>query len=315
MATSGMSFANLLSQIDKVTTKKTYDNDDAGYWKPARDKAGNGSATIRFLPNKDIDDFPFVRLWSHSFKNPENGRWYIENSLSTIGQKDYISEVNSELWNTGLEENKAITRLQKRKLSYISNVLVIKDPANPENEGKVFKFKFGMKIFDKIVAAAKPDPAAAELDEDDNPIEQVPINAYSPEEGANFMLKITQVAGFPNYDSSSFSKQRALFNGDETKVAEVLEKCFDLNLEVSPDKFKTPEELKKKFLWATGQDDKSPKSVARKESEAELDSLAELAKAEPKVAKTTKKQPPMPESVPFDDADDSAFFASLIEAD
>ena len=317
MAT-GMDFSALLSQIDKVTTKKNYDDEKVGYWKPTRDKTGNGSAKIRFLPNKDITDFPFVRMWSHSFKNEETGRWYIENSLSTIGEQDYIAELNHELWNTNLDENKEIVRKRKRKLHYISNILVISDTANPENNGKVFKFSYGTKIFDKIVAAAKP--TEGELDEDNNPI--VPVNAFDPEDGADFMLRIKTVEKFPNYDDSRFTKKKALFGGDEDEIKAVLDKCFDLNLEVAPDKFKTKEELEKKFKWVMGEDSKSKSKD--KTVDAELDSLANLAKSEPKKAKKAddeapkaekakadKPKPPMP-TASSDDSDD-AFFAGLLE--
>ena len=133
-----MSFEKLLSQIESVTAKKkTWEDDSANYWRPTKDKAGNASAVIRFLPNKDQEDFPFVRLYTHSFKDPSTNRWYIENSLSTIGAQDYIGTVNHELWNSGTDENKELAKTRKRKLNYISNILIIKDTGNPENDGKV----------------------------------------------------------------------------------------------------------------------------------------------------------------------------------
>lgn len=309
---AGMDFAALLSQIDKVTTKKTYDDERVGYWKPTRDKTGNGSARIRFLPNKDVSDFPFVRMWSHSFKNKDNNRWYIENSLSTIGEQDYIGELNHELWNTGLDENKKIVQSRKRKLQYISNILVISDPGNPENNGKVFKFSYGTKIFDKIVAAAKPAPD--DVDEDDNPI--LPVNAFDPEDGADFMLKIKTVENYPNYDDSRFTKKKALFGGDEDEIKTVLDQCYDLNLEIAPDKFKSKAELEKKFKWVMGESDSKGKSKD-KEVEKELDSLAALAKEEPKKLKEEpkvdkKKTPPVPTASLSDD-DDAEFFNSLLK--
>ncbi len=309
-----MDFNKLLSQLDSVNTKKTYDDNSDEFWKLTKDKDGNGSAVIRFLPNKNIEDFPFVRLWTHSFKQKHGDkyRWYIENSLSTIEAVDYIAEVNRELWNTQLEENKKIATAQKRKLNYISNILVIKDPGNPENNGKVFKFKYGQKIFDKIVAAAKPEADEA-LDEE----VPTPINAFSPKEGADFVLKQAIKDGWPNFDNSKFGKAKELFGGDDSEIKAVLDKCFELTDELAPSKFKSYDDLKKKYLWVMGQEapkgsDKPKPSKGAEEDE--LNELAKLAQEEPKKVKPkveTKKELPKQET-PEDD-DDAAYFASLIE--
>ena len=296
-----MNFESLLTQIDSVTAKKkNYNEGSETYWRLTKDKAGNGSAVIRFLPNKEIAEIPFVRLYTHSFKDPSTSRWYIENSLSTLGQQDYIAEVNRELWNTGLDENKKIVSARGRKLNYISNILVIKDQENPENEGKVFKFKYGKKIFDKIVSAAKPDE---DLGED-------PINVFDPEEGADFLLRMTIVANFPNYDTSKFSSKKPIAGGKK-RIDEVLSLCYRLEDEVTADKFKTPEELKKKFLWVTGQD--APRSTPAADYDKELDELSKIAEETPapKVAKPAKAKvaPPV---VQADDEDETAFFNSLV---
>ena len=161
-------------------------------WKPTVDKAGNGYAVIRFLPGKD-DNLPFVRYWDHGFKGP-TGQWYIENSLTTIGQKDPVSEYNSKLWNSGVESDKEIARKQKRKLQYFSNILVVSDPKHPENEGRVFLFRYGKKIFDKMMEAMQP---AFE--------DETPINPFDFWEGADFKLKIRNVEGYRNYDKSELS--------------------------------------------------------------------------------------------------------------
>lgn len=296
-----MDFSKLLKNIESVTAKKTFDNAGSeNYWRMTKDKAGNASAVIRFLPSKDIDDVPFVRLYTHSFKEPSTNRWYIENSLSTIGAQDAVGLANSELWNSGLEENKELARARKRKLNFISNILVIKDPEAPENEGKVFLFKYGQKIFNKIVAAAKPDEDLGEE----------PINVFDPESGADFLLKQTIVAGFPNYDGSKFSSKKPITGGAK-RIQEVLDKCFDINLEVAADKFKTPEELERKFNWVLGID----KQVAAKKATAvdydeELESLAKIAEAP--VEKKVTKKPPMPVATPEDADDDEAFFKSLV---
>lgn len=295
-----MNFSKLLEKIDEVTKKKTFSDGSENYWRMTKDKAGNATAVIRFLPSKNIDDIPFVRLYTHGWKSAEN-RWYIENSLSSIGQPDYIGEKNSELWNSGLEENKEIARARKRKLNYISNILIIKDPEAPENEGQVKLFKYGSKIFNKIIEAAKPDES---LGED-------PINVFDPESGADFSLRQTIVAGFPNYDSSKFGSRKPIAGGAK-KIEETLAKCFDVNEEVAPDKFKTYDELKKKYLWCINEEDTSKSESTY---DKELDQLSKLAAEPEQPAKVTKtKSPPMP-TVSKEDTDtsDSAFFASLLE--
>lgn len=316
MSNFGMDFSKLLGQLDKVAPKTYANDEDSGeYWKLTKDKDGCASAIIRFLPNKDIDDFPFVRIWNHGFFNKvgDKKRWYIETSLSTIGETDYVAEVNRELWNSEIEANKEIAKRQKRKLQYISNILVIKDALAPDNEGKVFKFKYGQKIFDKIVAAAKPT-AEEGFDEVSEP-----INAFSPLEGADFLLKQTIVQEFPNYDTSKFSTKKPLFKGDEDQIAAVMEKLYDINIDVSAAKMKSYDELKKKYLWVMNV--KEQNTATDKAVEKELDSLAKEAKAEektvteskPKAEKAVKKEPPIPTaSTASGDDDDEEFFKSLI---
>jgi len=306
MSKFSMDFSKLISQIDSVSTKKNYEKDEA-LWKLTKDKTGNAAAVIRFLPSKNLDDFPFVRMYKHSFQDPETKRWYIENSLTTIGGQDMISTVNKELWNSGIEENKKISSLRKRKLSYITNILVIKDLGNPENNGKVFKYAFGAKIWDKIVGAAKPDEALGEE----------PISAFDPINGADFLLKMTYNESTKqfNYDSSKFNSKKPLFDGDESKIEEVMNQLYDIQLELAPDKFKTEEELEKKFLWVTGQEKKSESKAQQKsESDKELDDLAKLSNPEPKPKAKEKKPVELPAmNLNIDDDDDAAFFASLAE--
>lgn len=317
MSKFGMNFASLLTQIDSVNTKKTGDEDEKDYWKLTKDKEGNGSAIIRFLPNKELEDFPFVRIYSHGFKDASTGRWYIERSLSTIGEMDYIAEVNRELWNTGLESNKKIVQQRKRRMQYVSNILVIKDAAHPENEGKIFKFKYGKSIFDKIVAAAKPEPVENEDGEQETAEE---INAFDPIEGASFSLKQTIVDKFPNFDSSTFLKKKPILNGDEEKIEELFKGLYELKDELQPSKFKSYDELKKKFLWTIGEETgDAPKSKPKTAKSAPTDDVDEtldgLEKAAEKLAVKAQKtvaKPPVPTAVDNDDDEDS-FFKSLIE--
>jgi hypothetical protein len=225
----------LVKEVEKMT--KTGGGDDR-LWKPQLDKTGNGYAVIRFLPAPDGEDLPWAKLYSHAFQGP--GGWFIENSLTTLGQKDPVSEYNSQLWNSGLESDKDIARKQKRKLSYYSNIYVVKDPVNPDNEGKVFLFKFGKKIFDKITAAMQP-----EFEDEE------PINPFDFWAGANFKLKIKKVAGYWNYDSSEFARPDALLDDDDAMEA-IWKKEYSLEALVAPDQFKTYEELKTRLDYVLG---------------------------------------------------------------
>ena len=225
----------LVKEVEKMT--KTGGGDDR-LWKPQLDKTGNGYAVIRFLPAPDGEDLPWAKLYSHAFQGP--GGWFIENSLTTLGQKDPVSEYNSQLWNSGLESDKDVARKQKRKLSYYSNIYVVKDPVNPDNEGKVFLFKFGKKIFDKITAAMQP-----EFEDEE------PINPFDFWAGANFKLKIKKVAGYWNYDSSEFARPDALLDDDDAMEA-IWKKEYSLEALVAPDQFKTYEELKNRLDYVLG---------------------------------------------------------------
>ena len=209
--------------------KKSYT--DERIWKPELDKSGNGYAVLRFLPAVHGEDLPWAKVYSHAFQGP-TGQWYIENSLTTVGANDPVSEYNSKLWNTGVESDKEIARKQKRKLSYYSNVYVVSDPKHPENEGKVFLFKYGKKIYDKLLAAMQPEF------EDESP-----INPFDPFSGANFKLKIRKVDGYWNYDKSEFEAPSKLFE-DEAKVEDVCSKAFALSEFTQKSNFKSYDELK-----------------------------------------------------------------------
>lgn len=228
------SFSKLTSQLEKLNEKNSYAKDDENYWKPAVDKAGNGFAVIRFLMAPKGEDVPFVQMFDHGFQGP-NGKWYIENSLTTLGQKDPVSELNSQLWNSTKDDdhpNRQQARKQKRRLSYIANVYIVKDPANPENEGKVFLYKFGKKIWDKIQAAMYPEFEGDEA-----------LNPFDLWEGANFRLKIRQVAGYRNYDQSQFDPRSPLLD-DDAKLEAVWESEHSLQKIVDPSNFKSYNELK-----------------------------------------------------------------------
>ena len=226
------SLDKLLGEVQKENApqeKKSYK--DERLWKPEVDKSGNGYAVIRFLPAVEGEDMPWAKVWNHAFQGP-TGQWYIENSLTTLGKNDPVSEMNSAYWNTGIESDKEIARKQKRKLQYFSNIYVVSDTKHPENEGKVFLFRYGKKIFDKVMAAMQPEFE-----------DEKAINPFDFWEGANFKLKIRKVAGYWNYDSSDFDNASALFDNDE-KIEETWKTAYPLAEFSAATNFKSYEELK-----------------------------------------------------------------------
>ena len=229
--------AKLVKEVEKMNNNGSTSGDER-VWKLECDKSGNGYAVIRFLPAPDGEDLPFVKLYSHAFQGP--GGWYIENSLTTLGQKDPVSEYNTMLWNNGTDAGKETARKQKRKLTYVSNIYVVKDPANPENEGKVFLYKYGKKIFDKLTAAMQPEFEDEEA-----------IDPFDFWQGANFKLKAKNVAGYRNYDSSEFARPDALLDDDE-EMESVWKKEYSLAELVAADQFKTYDELKLRLDYVLG---------------------------------------------------------------
>jgi hypothetical protein len=215
-------------QENKPLEKKSYV--DERIWKPVMDKTGNGFAIIRFLPAPKGEELPWVKLWNHAFQGP-TGQWYIENSLTTISQNDPVSELNTKFWNSGVESDKEIARKQKRKLQYYSNIYVVKDSANPQNEGKVFLYRFGKKIFDKIMETMQP---AFE--------DETPVNPFDFWEGANFKLKLRKVDGYWNYDKSEFETPSALFDKDD-ELEKLWETQYSLSEFTAPTNFKSYDEL------------------------------------------------------------------------
>lgn len=211
--------------------KKSYDDN---YWKPELDKSGNGYAVVRFLPTPTDEEMPWVSYFDHGFQGP--GGWYIEKSLTTIGKQDPVSEYNTQLWNTGIEANKEQARKQKRRLHYVSNIYVVSDPKNPQNEGKVFMYRYGKKIFEMLKEAISP------AFEDEAPINPFDLRG----EGANFKIKIRKVDGYWNYDKSEFDTPTPLFD-DENQLNDINSSTHSLNEIISPNEFKTYEELKTKL--------------------------------------------------------------------
>ena len=280
-------------------------NGDDGYWKLECDKAQNGYAVIRFLPAPDGEDMPFVKMYSHAFQS--KGGWYIENSLTTVGQKDPVSEYNSELWNNGTDAGKDQARKQKRKLTYIANIMVVKDPANPQNEGGVFLYKFGKKIFDKIMSAMQPEFEDEEA-----------INPFDFWEGASFKLKAKNVAGYRNYDSSEFAKVEPLLGGDDDALEALWAKERSLAELVAADQFKDYEVLKKRLNQVLGLAGTPSARPAAQEDSGDEDIEEQLRSARPafkrEEAAYSEPEVSAPAPAASDDDDDAlAYFQSLAD--
>ena len=300
-----MSFAamkkNRQSQIDKLSGELSKLNqstprDDDGFWKPEVDKSGNGSAIIRFLPAPNGEDVPFVRIWDHGFQGP--GGWFIEKSLTTLGEKCPVSEYNSMLWNSGTEADKTFVRQKtKRRLSFVSNIYVVKDPSNPDNEGQVFLYKYGKKIFDKL-----QDQMTPEFDD------ETPVNPFDLWDGANFRLKIRKVEGYRNYDKSEFDSSAALLDDDE-KLEEIWNSEKSLSDLVDPKHFKSYDELKSKLYRVLALDGGGTANTVT------ADELSEPKPQKQRKAKqTTEEAPPWDETVSDSSEDDGlSFFKQLAE--
>mgnify|MGYP003640141360 FL=1 len=265
------------------SNKNKYQDDR--FWKPEMDKTGNGYAVIRFLPSVEGEDLPWQRVWSHAFQ--DKGGWYIENSLTTLSQKDPVSEENTRLWNTGIDSDKEIARKRKRKLSYHANILVVSDPKHPENEGQVRLYKFGKKIFDKITEAMQPA-----FDDES------PINPFDFWKGANFKLKIRKVDGYWNYDKSEFEGITAVADNDD-KIKEIWSKEHALKAFVDPSNFKSYEELKEKLHRVITGDRNA--------------STIENVKLPPQSNSTAKSDPVKSQPESSDDDDTLSYFSKLAE--
>ena len=281
--------AKLVKEVEKMNNNGA--SGDERTWKLDVDKSGNGYAVIRFLPAPEGEDLPFVKLYSHAFQGP--GGWYIENSLTTLGQKDPVSEYNTQLWNNGTDAGKETARKQKRKLTYMSNIYVVKDPANPDNEGKVFLFKYGKKIFDKLTAAMQPEFEDEEA-----------IDPFDFWQGANFKLKAKNVAGYRNYDSSEFAAVSPLLDDDDALEA-LWKKQFSLAEIVAPDQFKKYEDLKKRLEYVLGSKRpvQDPEVFDEDNDRGEAEELVTAAVSAPPTTSTVDKEE--------DDA--LSYFAKLAE--
>lgn len=293
-----MSFENLKRNRDQIskliqaaesaggkTETKSYA--DERFWKPTVDQAGNGYAVIRFLPAAEGTELPWVRYWDHGFKGP-TGLWYIERSLTSIGQQDPVGELNSKLWNTGIDADKEKARSQKRRLHYVSNIYVVSDPSNPQNEGKVFLYQFGKKIFDKIMDVMQPDFA-----------DETPVNPFDLWEGADFKLKIRNVEGYRNYDKSEFSSQGQLAEDD--KLEAIYNQMHGLDEFTDPKNYKTYSELQAKLMRVLGEEANAGTPTMKQEQIVN----------DPAPAPEIKSEPITAEQMSGDEEDTLSYFAKL----
>lgn len=271
--------------------KKTNDRNNPDLWKPTVDKAGNGYAVIRFLPSES--DVPWVRYWDHGFKGP-TGKWYIENSLTSIDQQDPLGEYNSKLWNSGNEEDREQVRKQKRRLHYVVNILVVSDPSAPQNEGQVFMYQFGKKIFDKIQDLMQPQFPG-----------ETPVDPFDLWNGADFELKIRNYEGYRNYDRSEFKSPAPLLDGDEVQLQATLNQLHDISTYIDPESYKSYDQLQTKLMEVLGET--APRTIKQ---EVAMDTVQETPPwSEPAAAPTAESA--------GDDGDDDAmsYFQKLANAD
>tara|TARA_R110002126_G_scaffold118463_1_gene258545 strand:+ start:535 stop:1452 length:918 start_codon:yes stop_codon:yes gene_type:complete len=288
------SLESLISETNKLNSPgDNQDRNSDNLWKPTVDKAGNGYAVIRLLPAPVGEDLPWVRVFNHGFQGP--GGWYIEDSLTTLGKKDPVSEHNSMLWNSGIESNKDIVRKQKRRLNYITNIYVVSDPSAPENEGKVFLYKFGKKIFDKINDMMNPQFQ-----------DEQPVNPFDLWEGANFKLKIRQVEGYRNYDKSEFDRAEPLLDDDD-KMESIWKSQHALAEFVNPANFKSYEELQAKLNRVLGLDG----GASQGNREGIAQSVEDIVPAPAPRAAPAPTAPTMAAASTDDDDDSMSFFEQL----
>ena len=292
------SLNKLNSQLEKITQKSYSDPNEGKVWKPTKDKAGNGFAIIRFLPAAQGEEMPFVRIWDHGFQGP-TGLWYIENSLTTINQDDPVSEYNSKLWNTGIDTDKELARKQKRRLKYMANILVVKDSGNPDNDGKVFMYQFGKKIFDKLNDLMNPTFE-----------DEAPVNPFDFWEGANFRLKIRQFEGYPNYDKSEFDGASAIAD-DDSAIEGIWNQQHKLQELVDPKNFKSYAELKAKLyrVLALDEEASAPTSATDEDDDLDLSSFGNKSAPEPTLKEAMPQSSPSAPSM--DDDDDLSIFKEL----
>jgi len=284
----GSNINKIIQAAEATNSGETKSYVDERMWKPTVDKAGNGYAVIRFLPGKE-DSLPFIRYWDHGFKGP-TGQWYIENSLTSIGQPDPVGELNSRLWNSGIESDKDKARAQKRRLHYVSNIYVVSDPSAPQNEGKVFLYKYGKKIFDKIYDLMNPSFA-----------DETPVDPFDFWEGADFKLKIRNVEGYRNYDKSEFASSAPFLGEDESKLEDTYNKMHDLSEFTNAKNYKTYDELKAKLMRVLGE-----------EATAGAYTVKEEIKINDPIAAV---EPVTAEEISSEDEDTMSYFSKLAKQD
>lgn len=300
-------FEKLTKEVEKISNPESGSSGDERLWKPEMDKSGNGYAVIRFLPAPEGEDLPWAKVWSHAFQGP--GGWYIENSLTTLNKKDPVGEMNRQLWNSGSDADKEIARKQKRKLSYYANIYVVEDPAHPENEGRVFLYKFGKKIFDKVMAAMQPEFK-----------DETPINPFDFWQGADFKVKIRKVDGYWNYDKSEFSRPGTLGNYSDDQLEAIWKKEYSLTEFTDEKNFKTFEELDARLNAVLNSKAPARRTVDRETEEDEIVTAPSAPSSWSEEVSSFRSNvataaPSLPSFGSEDEDDDLSYFARLAEED
>jgi hypothetical protein len=278
---SSQSDLDSLRDAIQKTESQGGNNNDENIWKPEVDASGNGYAIIRFLPAPAGEELPWAKLWTHGFQGP--GGWYIEKSLTTLNQKDPVSDMNSRLWNSGDEDDKTIVRQRKRRLEYYSNILIVSDPKNPSNEGKVFLYRYGKKIFGKIQEAMNPEFE-----------DETPLNPFDFWKGADFRLKIRNLDGYRNYDKSEFDTQSNLHDGDDAKLEETWKAEHSLKPFTDPNEFKTYKELEEKLHRVLGIEDANLGTASALDDEVEDYTPAKTQATTPAPTETASPEQDIP---------------------
>lgn len=258
----------LVEKFNKMDESSSKD-DDSRIWTPKMGKSGTGEATIRFLPGGGgKDEEAYIEVYSHAFTGT-TGKWLIEKCPTTIGQPCPVCDENRTLWSNGKEtvvRGNDDSPGRKRKLNYYSNVYIIDDPVNPENNGQVKLYKYGVKILDKIKMAIKPASKRKR-----------PLEVFDMFMGADFNIVINKKGKYWNYDDSEFLDPEPLFDGDEDKLEEVYNSLYDLTELINPSTFKSKDELQARLDMVDGRT-YQPKRV-NPELEEELEEEYNTAKS------------------------------------
>ncbi len=295
---------------------------DSRFWRFTFDKATmKGSAIIRFLPDRPSDDaLPYVNYFSHWFNYHDGSQTlvYNQNCITSIGKQCPVCTKNRKYWKSPHPEDEKIARDRKRKSHFVSNILVIKDPANPDNEGKVFLWDFGPQLASYYKRAMfGPDKDDEDFDEEKDYSSELwyPQDFF---EGANFLVKSTKKKNskFLTYTISKWADPSPIFEGldedeMEEKLDEIFKKVTPLDEWMEPDKFPSEDETRKKLACILGDDYEEPSTtdddddIEDPEMGGDEEVDEEKVEEKPKVEKKKKEKKKKKEAMSDEDYIDS----------